>query len=193
MHRFGVAPSNERELAVVQHWPAIVKQGPSPSQIAFARDSYDDCVASLDEDLGLLIDELERRGVLDQTWLIVTSDHGESFGEHPGLFLHGATLFQTECHVPLVIVPPRGALAPKRVTTPVSLRDVAATVADISGLKAGSPFPGVSLVGVEDRASSGDVAGAPLFPVRPWPSSHTRFYRTRSRPNRILCAGRWPP
>jgi arylsulfatase A-like enzyme len=158
LRRFGAAPSTERELAVVHHWPTIVKHGPSPGQIAFARDSYDDCVANLDEDLGLLLDALERRGALERTWVIVTSDHGESFGEHPGLFLHGATLFQTECHVPLVIVPPRGARTPKLVTTPVSLRDMAATIVDISGLMTGSPFPGASLAGVQDASANEDEA-----------------------------------
>ena len=142
IHRFGVAPSSDREWAVIRHWPEIVKHEPSERQIAFARDSYDDCVAGLDEQLGQLIDELERRAVLERTWVIITADHGESFGEHPGVFLHGATLYQTESHVPLVIIPPGGARHRKVVTVPVSLRDLAATIVDIAGFKAGSPFPG---------------------------------------------------
>jgi arylsulfatase A-like enzyme len=166
IHRFGFAPSNERELAIVRHWPRIVQRGPTDRQIAFARDSYDDCVAALDEELGQLIDELERRGVLERTWLIITSDHGESFGEHPGLFLHGATLFQTESHVPLVIVPPPGALPPKVVEAPVSLRDLAATIVDISGMTAGSRFPGVTLVQTGDASSSGKASsGAGTSPA----------------------------
>ena len=76
------------------------------------RDSYDDCVAHLDEYLGRLIDELERRGVLERTWVIIAGDHGESFGEHPGIFCHGMSLYQTEVHVPLLIVPPRRGPAP---------------------------------------------------------------------------------
>ena len=50
---------------------------------------------------------LERRGVLDQTLVIVTSDHGEGLGEH-GLFDHGESLYGTEIRVPLVIVPSLG-------------------------------------------------------------------------------------
>ena len=46
--------------------------------------------------------------MLDRTWLIIASDHGESFGEHAGVFCHGTSLYQTELHVPLVIVPPGG-------------------------------------------------------------------------------------
>jgi arylsulfatase A-like enzyme len=158
VHRFGVAPGSDRELAVIRDWPEIVKLGPSERQITFARDSYDDCVAGLDEQVGQLIDELRRRAVLERTWVIITADHGESFGEHPGVFLHGATLYQTETHVPLVIDPPGGASLRKVVTAPVSLRDLAATIVDVSGFKAGSPFPGSSLVQGWNASSQGATA-----------------------------------
>ena len=83
----------------------------SRQEIAFVRDAYDDCIADLDEQLGRLLDELERRGILERTWLIITSDHGESFGEQPGVFGHGTSLYQPQLHVPLVIVPPRSPSA----------------------------------------------------------------------------------
>ena len=60
-----------------------------------APDSYDNCLAYLDEQLGELFEELERRGELDRTLVIVTSDHGEGLGEH-GLFDHGESLYRTE-------------------------------------------------------------------------------------------------
>ncbi len=47
-----------------------------------ARDCYDDCIAFLDEQLGKLLEELERQGLLDNTLVIITSDHGEAFGDH---------------------------------------------------------------------------------------------------------------
>ena len=77
--------------------------------------------------------------------MIITADHGESFGEHAGVFVHGTTLYQTESHVPLVVIPPGGAASPKVVTEPVSLRDLAATIIDVSGHKAAVRFPGDSL------------------------------------------------
>ena len=49
-----------------------------------------------------MLDELRRRGVLDHTIVIVTSDHGEQFGEH-GLRLHANSLYLPLLHVPLVI------------------------------------------------------------------------------------------
>ena len=45
--------------------------------MALVRDSYDNCLAYLDKRLGELIDDLERRRLLDQTLVIVTADHGE--------------------------------------------------------------------------------------------------------------------
>jgi membrane-anchored protein YejM (alkaline phosphatase superfamily) len=48
---------------------------------------------------------LQRRGELDKTLIVVTSDHGEGLGEH-NLFDHGESLYRTEIRVPLVIIPP---------------------------------------------------------------------------------------
>ncbi len=144
-HRFGVKPRTDREMSLIEHWRTVDKLGLSAREIAFVRDSYDECVADLDERLGRLIDELERRGVLERTWLIVTSDHGESFGEQPGVFMHGTSLYQPQLHVPLVIVPPAGEPSRRVISETVSLRDLPATVVDLLGLSAGAPFPGESL------------------------------------------------
>jgi hypothetical protein len=95
--------------------------------------------------VGELIDDLQRRGVLDRTLVIVTADHGEGLGEH-GLSDHGESLYRTEIRVPLVIVLPadRGR-SPVAVEQFVSLRDLPATIVDLIGLGEGSPFPGRSL------------------------------------------------
>ncbi len=147
MHRFGFGPRTSRESQIIQNWWQLDKRGLSEQEIAFVRDSYDDCIADLDEQLGRLIDELRRRGLLDRTWVIIAADHGESFGEHAGVFCHGTSLYRTELHVPLVILPPAANPSPagRAVDETVSLRDLAATVVDLAGLSAGSPFPGESL------------------------------------------------
>jgi arylsulfatase A-like enzyme len=145
LHRFGVEPTGNSQRFLIEHWWELDKKRLSPERVVFAADSYDDCIADLDEQLGILVDELDRRGILDRTWLIITSDHGESFGEHAGIFCHGTSLYDTELHVPLVVVPPKGRAAKQAVEEPVSLRDLAATVVDLAGLEAGAPFPGGSL------------------------------------------------
>ena len=85
--------------------------------------------------------------MFDRTLLIVTSDHGEGLGEH-GLFDHGESLYRPEIHVPLMIVLPAGQRTTGVVREPVSLRDLPATILDLVGLSAGSPFPGRSLAGL---------------------------------------------
>ncbi len=145
LHRFGAEPADARQQVLIQYWWDLDKTRLQPQELAFATDAYDDCIADLDEHLGSLFDELKRRGVLEQTWLIIASDHGESFGEHPGVFCHGSSLYQTELHVPLLVIPPGGTDSKLVVKETVSLRDLPATIVDVLGLDAGSPFPGVSL------------------------------------------------
>ena len=70
-----------------------------------ARDCYDDCIAFLDEQLGRLLDELRGQGLLENTLVIITSDHGEAFGDH-GYFGHGFSLYLDVIGVPLVILSP---------------------------------------------------------------------------------------
>jgi arylsulfatase A-like enzyme len=92
----------------------------------------------------MLLQELTRRGVLDNTLVIVTSDHGEHLGDHL-LFFHGCSLYRQLVNVPLVIVDPGRAPAGRAIAAPVSLRDIPATVVDLLGLDRGAPFPGRSL------------------------------------------------
>jgi arylsulfatase A-like enzyme len=110
-------------------------------------DAYDGALAYVDRQIGELLDAFERRDLLNNTVVIITSDHGEEFGEH-GIYEHGYSLYRAGLHVPFLIVAPGRVPVGQRLTTPVSLRDLAATVADLAGLKAGSPFPGTSLAGL---------------------------------------------
>ncbi len=144
-YRFGVVPRQASDfIFLTEWWESLDKLGLRPVYRELARDSYDNCIAFLDEQVGVLLRELNRRGVLDQTWLVVTADHGEGMGEHR-LFDHGESLYGQEIHVPLVIVPPAGLRAARVVHETVSLRDLPATILDVLGLADGSPFPGRSL------------------------------------------------
>jgi arylsulfatase A-like enzyme len=173
VHRFGKQPRKRRELELLQDWLPLTRKRLSPYQINFGRDCYDDCVAHLDEELGRLIDELFRRRVLERTWVIITSDHGESFGENPGVFWHGTSLYKTQLHVPLVIIPPAGGPSPRVVTEPVSPRDLAATIVDLPGFKAAAPFPGNSLArfwnGPSVERGNAPGSGAVLSELVPLP------------------------
>ncbi len=172
IHRFGAQSVDPRDGDMIQDWWPMDKTAIPSRDIAFAHDAYDDCVADLDEQLGRLFDELGRRAVLDTTWVILAADHGESFGEHAGVFCHGTSLYQTELHVPLVIIPPGGLPSKRVVTEPVSLRDLAATIVDLVDLPADSPFPGKSLARCWDGSSPSlatpaDRALSEVVPIDP--------------------------
>jgi arylsulfatase A-like enzyme len=122
-------------------------------------DSYDDCIAYLDGQVGRLTKELERRGLLDNTLVIVTSDHGEHLGDR-GLFGHGHSLYRPLIHVPLLVIPPAEGPAGHTVLEPVSLRDLSATVVDLLGLEDLSPLPGQSLARCWSSEPARDRAAA---------------------------------
>ncbi len=143
-HRFGPASKTRAEFAVLRDWQKMARESLDSSSLSLARDAYDDCIASLDQALGELIDELQRQGKLDNTMLIVTADHGEQFGEH-GKFRHGASLYEPEIHVPLLVRFPSRAPRGVVIAKPVSLRDVASTIVQLLGWQSESPFPGSPL------------------------------------------------
>jgi len=105
--------------------------------------SYDEAMAYLDHQIGLLLEELESRDRLDNTVVIVTSDHGEQFGEHD-LLAHSNSLYMPVLWVPMVVVHPDGGVpVGARISTMVALEDLAATVLDLAG--ADQRLPGQSL------------------------------------------------
>lgn len=157
-HRFGVDPRyRRRSLEVLTDWDILDKQQLPRSYWNLASDAYDDCLAYLDEQIGALLDELRRRGVLDRTLVIVTSDHGEAIGDHD-LFSHGESLYRPETRVPLLILPPSGRPSGAVVDRTASLLDLPATVVDLIGLANGSPFPGRSLARFWADPPAGDDA-----------------------------------
>ena len=143
-YRFGLSPQTKADLQLFERWRDIDKPKLPRHYRTLIIDCYDSCLAYLDERLGELFDELQTRGVLDRTLVIVTSDHGEGLGEHE-LFDHGESLYRTEVRVPLLIVLPAQSRYQGIVSETVSLRDLPATITDLVGLGAGSTFPGQSL------------------------------------------------
>ncbi len=164
-HRFGSAPATEADLLfLVDGWLRIDRLRLPPQLRALGRDSYDNCLAYLDEWLGHLFDELQHRGVLDQTVIIITADHGEGLGEHD-LFDHGESLYRTEIRVPLVIVLPPGSRSQKIISEPVSLRDIPVTIADLISPGTKPPFPGRPLTRFWCQTPSDSADPDPAGPV----------------------------
>jgi len=120
---------------------------------------YDATLAELDAETDRLLAGLGSRGLLDDTIVVLTADHGENLGDHH-LFNHRFALWDTLLHVPLVIRYP--ALAPRRVTRPVSTIDLFATLSRLAGVP--EP-PGIAAGDLLADASSPAVATMAL-PVR---------------------------
>jgi arylsulfatase A-like enzyme len=95
-------------------------------------DRYDAGIVYQDHEVAALLEALRTRGLLDQTIVVLTSDHGEQFGEH-GITDHGNSLYLPLLHAPLVIRYPGRVPAGVRVDDAVSLVDVPATILELAG------------------------------------------------------------
>jgi arylsulfatase A-like enzyme len=177
-HRFGRPPRDAKEVETLQGWDARSRTSVSDDELNLTRDAYDDCLAYLDAEIGTLFGELDRRGVLDDTVVVLTSDHGENHGEH-GLIGHGRSLYDQEVRVPLLVFLPHGAHAGEVVAEPVSLREVPATAVDLLKLSDESPFPGDSLARYWE---SGEGSASAEVPVLTEVLLREQISKNRNRP-----------
>jgi choline-sulfatase len=121
------------------------------------RDRYKKLLAVTDKALGRMVDELRTLGQLDRTVIVVTADHGESFGEHKGAN-HGTTLYEEQAHIPLLIRMP--GVAPRSEDRPVAAIDVTATLLVLAGAST-EGIDGVNLVPLLTRGAYPE--GRPVF------------------------------
>jgi len=154
VEQFGTGTPRRNDLnTYFLRWAArAAREQMSAEEVAAEVAAYDGTIAYVDEQIGLLLNHLGEEGVLQNTVVIVVSDHGEQFGEH-GLHVHGNSLYLPNLHVPLLVTSGDRLPGGTRVSTPVSIRDIPATLMSLSGLS-GSPFPGQSL----ERYWTGSVA-----------------------------------
>jgi arylsulfatase A-like enzyme len=128
-----------------------------PRQIQGFIDAHDASMRSIDEHFGRVLARLDAAGVLDNTLVVVTGDHGEQFGENE-LMDHGNSLYRPLLHVPLVLHWP-AKLRPQRIPDNVSMVDLPATLLDLLGVRGDPPIPGHSLAHYWDPARR-DAAGS---------------------------------
>jgi arylsulfatase A-like enzyme len=155
-------PRSREEGLAFRDWWWLEKLDLDAGIIRQAKSAYGDCVRHADRQLGRLLDQLQRRGHLENTLVIVTSDHGEQFGEHD-LFLHGNSLYQPVLHVPLVIRWPNRVPALRRIAAPVAIQELPATILDLAVEGQNNPFPGRSLARFWDpEVALRDSPGPPV-------------------------------
>jgi arylsulfatase A-like enzyme len=154
-----------RDERAERYWDAVQQiYGPGPFPREFlreTRDGYDGSIAYLDFEIDSLLTELQQRGVLQNTVVIITSDHGEHFGEH-GLVQHGSSLYLPVLNVPFAIRAPGRVPAGAAVNQPTSLRHLAATVLDLAGVR-NPGLPGRSLMRWFDPGPDAAPAADTLF------------------------------
>jgi arylsulfatase A-like enzyme len=106
--------------------------------------------------------------VLDNTLVIITGDHGETFWEHGDFWNHGLWLHQTTVHVPLLLAFPDGRGAGSVVDAPVTTVDLLPTLAELFRLPLPERAEGISLLGAVDGAALGARA---IFSVATQPGA----------------------
>ena len=155
-------------------WGEVGRNCDSRRQVYF--DTYDGATRYVDENVKSLLAELNQRGLLQNTIVVFTADHGQEIGEH-GIYGHSKSLYRPEIQVPLVLWKPGLVPASIRVPTPVTTADISATILDLAAADGTHPLPGRSL--------------APLWrstaQVPDWPPPISELarlhWRTKSAPN----------
>jgi arylsulfatase A-like enzyme len=96
-------------------------------------DLYDGEIAYADRRLGEIVARFRDDGLLDDTILAVTADHGENIGDH-GLMDHKMSVHDTLLHVPLVLRYPRRVVAGQSIDRPVQMHDLFPTLLALAGV-----------------------------------------------------------
>jgi tetratricopeptide (TPR) repeat protein len=152
----------EAVLGAARHWIAAGTGKPFFAFIhlydahqPYSHGSYDGEIAYIDKALGNFEQSLASRGLFQNTLVVLTSDHGESLGEH-GEDTHGYFIYQSTLRVPLIFRWPVGAgPSPTRVAETVSLLDVAPALLEWLGVPAPQQFQGHSLLRLLGSRSGG--------------------------------------
>ena len=165
---------------------------PTDEDIRHLSDLYDGAIRRFDDSLGELLAELSRRGLAEQTHVIVTSDHGEEFFDH-GSVLHGRTLYEEMIRVPLIVRGP-GVAAGRRVAPLAQLVDLPSTILGIFGLPPFEHSDGIDLgpflradapppVDTADR-----IASLEAVPLKLWSKGQTHLVGARTQRLKALRA-----
>jgi arylsulfatase A-like enzyme len=135
----------------------------TPGQARFLSDRYDASIRYADDLLKRFLEKLETAGRLENTLIVIVSDHGEEFLEH-GRIGHRATLFMESLRVPWILVGP--GIEPRVVTQPVGLADVMPTLLDLLEIPS-PPMKGVSLRPLIEGKAQGLPSSA-VFSENQW-------------------------
>ena len=150
----------DRKLArTLEFWPAF----------------YDSGIREMDEHMKALKRDLEKRGLWEETLIIITSDHGEELLEH-GFWDHGSSLYQAALHVPLILRWPRGLPEGRRVGGTVRLLDLMPTLLDLLEIPETAGLQGRSLAPEMTGTAPGKQVPALIEAVKQKPFIKSLYY-----------------
>lgn len=142
---YAYARHEEHRFATSELGPSRSPLSPPLSAVGQARrDLYDGELGWVDAQLGRVLDYVDAQPWGKDTLIVVTADHGEAFGEHPGYFEHGYYLYDVTVRVPLLLRIP--GVAPRRLSVRRSHLDLARTLAELLGVTPAPSMRGESLV-----------------------------------------------
>ncbi len=156
---------------------------PSPFSEQYHQDLYDGEIAYTDHCVGEFFDKLRELGIYDKTTIILTSDHGESLGEH-GELTHGVFIYDVTLRVPLIIKNGSFPISKRTVSQLVRTIDIAPSVLKMQGITYTGPMHGKSFLNlIQDRP---EKAERDLYC-----ESHLPYYNHGWSPLTGLRAGNW--
>ena len=118
----------------------------SKEEIEHAIAHYDGGIKYIDAQIGRLADYIKKQGLYDDTLVILTSDHGENFGEHNFYFQHGASLYEPSLKTPLIFKHPKAIPKGRIISQRVQNIDIMPTVLEMLGIPILDKIDGVSLL-----------------------------------------------
>jgi arylsulfatase A-like enzyme len=118
---------------------------PGQDRLGYYVAQYDGEIAAVDQEVGRVLDALERSGAAQRTVVVVTSDHGESLGEHDYYFDHGQDVFDPSLRIPLLVALP-GHAGGTRTSALASTLDLVPTVLDAVKVSYPPDLAGTSLL-----------------------------------------------
>jgi arylsulfatase A-like enzyme len=128
----------------------------SAQEIRRSRQGYYGCVSQVDEQIGRILEALEKRGWLEETLILFTSDHGDMTGDQN--LWRKSYAYEPSAHIPMLMRWPAGLLASKRgieMAQPVELRDVLPTFLDAAGTEPARQIDGRSLLSLVRHNGAG--------------------------------------
>ena len=102
----------------------------SEQEVQAMRANYAGNISLIDDQIGEILETLENKGVLDNTLILFTSDHGEMNGDHG--FIHKGNMLDAAVRVPLIIAPPKASHSPfpSKHSSPVEWIDIGPTIVE---------------------------------------------------------------